>query len=89
MEPDPDDRYEPLPERLIREAIEAGEFDDLPGQGKPIPGAGTSDDELWWVRRWLRRNGIGADPGPGGGPTAPPSSPHRRYGENARQWNSG
>ena len=52
----PDDRYETLAERLIREAIEAGEFEDLPGEGKPLPGAGTWDDELWWVRSWLRRN---------------------------------
>ncbi|MFP3880762.1 MAG: DUF1992 domain-containing protein [Actinomycetota bacterium] len=43
-------------ERLIQEAMEAGEFDDLPGTGKPIPGAGTVDDELWWVRSWLQRN---------------------------------
>lgn len=43
-------------ERLIRKAMEAGEFDDLPGTGEPIPGAGTVDDELWWVRSWLQRN---------------------------------
>lgn len=52
-------RFESLPERLIREASEAGEFDDLLGAGKPIPGAGTVDDELWWVRAWLERNEIG------------------------------
>ena len=49
MKPHGADRFESLPERLIREAIEAGEFDDLPGEGEPIPGAGTVDDELWWV----------------------------------------
>lgn len=47
---------ESYPERLIREAIEAGEFDDLTGTGRPIPGRGTRDDELWWVRTWVRRN---------------------------------
>ena len=52
----PEDQHETLPERLIREAIEAGEFDDLPGVGKPLPGAGTADDGLWWVREWLMRN---------------------------------
>jgi hypothetical protein len=56
------DRYESLPERLIREAIEAGEFDDLPGEGEPIPGGGRPDDELWWTRAWLKRNGIGPQP---------------------------
>ena len=50
------DVCESLPERLIRETIEAGEFDALPGAGKPIPGAGVPDDDLWWVREWLKRN---------------------------------
>lgn len=50
------DRYENHVDRLIRESIERGEFDDLPGKGKPIPGAGSVDDDLWWVRRWVRRN---------------------------------
>ncbi|HIE21076.1 MAG TPA: DUF1992 domain-containing protein [Acidimicrobiia bacterium] len=36
--------------------MEAGEFDDLPGEGEPLPGAGTPDDEYWWVRKWLERN---------------------------------
>jgi hypothetical protein len=47
---------ESYPERLIREAIEAGEFDELRGIGKPIPGRGTTDDDLWWVREWVSRN---------------------------------
>lgn len=63
MEREVDPRFESLPERLIREAIEAGEFDDLPGEGKPLPGAGTADDELWWVRQWLKRNSIGRETG--------------------------
>jgi hypothetical protein len=41
---------------LIKEADARGEFDNLPGTGKPIPGAGTKDDDLWWVRSWLERN---------------------------------
>jgi len=51
-------RFESLSERLIREAMEAGEFDDLPGEGNPLPGAGTPDDDNWWVRSWLERNGV-------------------------------
>jgi Domain of unknown function (DUF1992) len=64
MEHELGERFETLPERLIREAIEAGEFDDLPGEGKPLPGAGRPDDELWWVRSWLRRNSGAAGSGP-------------------------
>ena len=55
-EPEAEHGFETLAERLIREAIEAGEFDDLPGEGKPLPGAGKPDDDLWWVRSWLERN---------------------------------
>jgi len=47
---------EPLPERLIREAMERGDFDDLPGTGKPLPGRGTIDDQYWWVREWVKRD---------------------------------
>jgi hypothetical protein len=50
------EHLEPVAERIVREAIEAGEFDDLAGTGKPIPGRGTVDDELWWVRSWVERN---------------------------------
>lgn len=53
------DSVEPFADRLIREAIERGEFDDLPGVGKPIPGAGTNDDPGWWIRSWLQRNVVG------------------------------
>ena len=50
------DIVETYADRLIREAMEAGEFEDLAGTGQPIPGAGTVDDEMWWVRSWLKRN---------------------------------
>ena len=50
------DSVESYADRLIREAIAAGEFDDLPGTGEPIPGAGTRDDTGWWIRLWLDRN---------------------------------
>ncbi len=51
-----EDRLETHVDRLIREAMEAGQFDELKGVGRPIPGAGTKDDDLWWVRSWLQRN---------------------------------
>ena len=52
----PPDDFETNTDRIIREAMEAGEFDDLPGEGKPIPGAGSVDDEYWWIRSWVKRN---------------------------------
>ncbi len=48
-------RYESWVERQIREAIERGEFDNLPGAGKPIPDLNGRDDENWWVKRLLER----------------------------------
>ena len=58
MDPGTGDVLEPRVERLIREAMEAGEFDELPGAGKPLPGAGVYDDNLWWVRAWVERNDL-------------------------------
>jgi hypothetical protein len=42
-------------ERQIREAMERGEFDNLPGAGRPIPDLDKPHDELWWVKQKLRR----------------------------------
>lgn len=38
-------------ETLIQQAIRRGEFDDLPGAGKPLAGLGDSHDPDWWIRR--------------------------------------
>ena len=59
------DRFENHVDRIIREAMERGEFDDLPGTGRPISGAGTKDDDLWWIRRWVRRSLREDEPGTG------------------------
>jgi Domain of unknown function (DUF1992) len=45
-------------ERQIREATERGEFDNLPGAGRPIPDLDEPHDELWWVKRKLRREDL-------------------------------
>ena len=47
--------FETWVERQIREATERGEFDNLPGAGKPIEDLDKSHDELWWVKQKLRR----------------------------------
>ncbi len=56
MKDAPGEPFESHVDRLLREAMERGDFDDLPGKGKPIPGAGTKDDEYWWLRKWVKRN---------------------------------
>ena len=50
--------YESWVERQIREATERGEFDNLPGAGKPLPGLNGRDDEDWWVKGFLEREKI-------------------------------
>lgn len=44
-------------EKAIREAQERGEFDDLPGAGKPLTGLGANQtaDPDWWVKGLVRR----------------------------------
>jgi hypothetical protein len=48
-------RWESAIDKQIREAQERGDFDNLPGTGKPLPGAGEPYDENWWVKGLLRR----------------------------------
>ena len=51
------DPWESPVERAIREAQERGEFDNLPGAGKPLRGIGASDvdDPDWWVKGLVQR----------------------------------
>ena len=42
----------------IRQAMERGEFDDLPGAGKPIRDLGTHHDPDWWVKQLVEREKI-------------------------------
>jgi hypothetical protein len=54
--------WEDRVERLIREAQERGEFDRLPGAGKPIPGLDRPHDPYWWVKQLLAREGVDLSP---------------------------
>jgi hypothetical protein len=54
-------RYESVVEQRIREAQEQGAFDDLPGAGRPLRGLHGPQDENWWVRSYLEREGLPAD----------------------------
>lgn len=51
-------RFETWIDRQIRQATERGEFDDLPGAGKPLRGLDRSYDEMWWIKDKLRREGL-------------------------------
>ncbi|GAA5146274.1 DUF1992 domain-containing protein [Microbacterium pseudoresistens] len=66
-EPDADARPQPvlnaenmpaIVETAIQVAIRRGEFDDLPGAGKPIEGLGAQHDPDWWIRRKIERENL-------------------------------
>ena len=42
----------------IQQAMERGDFDDLPGYGKPIEGIGTDHDPDWWLKKLVEREQI-------------------------------
>lgn len=54
--------FESWIDRQIRTAQERGQFDNLPGAGKPIPGAGKPDDPMWWVNQLIEREQISVLP---------------------------
>ncbi|MFI9820831.1 DUF1992 domain-containing protein [Streptomyces sp. NPDC052013] len=55
--------FESFADKQIRDAEARGEFDRLPGAGKPLPRdvEGTYD-ELWWVKRKMAREGLSVLP---------------------------
>ncbi|MGI9822338.1 DUF1992 domain-containing protein [Agromyces sp. Marseille-Q5079] len=42
-------------ETAIQQAIRRGEFDNLPGAGKPLEGLTGQHDPDWWIRRKIER----------------------------------
>ncbi|PRX98177.1 DUF1992 domain-containing protein [Allonocardiopsis opalescens] len=67
--------FESFIDRQIREAEERGDFDDLPGAGKPIPGIDRPHDEDWWIKQKLRRENVSF---------LPPTLALRKEAEDAR-----
>ncbi|MET8426688.1 DUF1992 domain-containing protein [Nocardia sp. NPDC004860] len=51
--------FESWIDKQVREATERGEFDNLKGAGRPIP-PGAADED-WWLRNYLKREGLGGD----------------------------
>src|SRR5436190_20769076 len=67
QQPNPDRPKRPLSwnllaEERIQSAMEEGQFANLPGFGKPIPGIDEPHDELWWVKDKLKREQISSLP---------------------------
>ncbi|MFE2528214.1 DUF1992 domain-containing protein [Streptomyces sp. NPDC059382] len=63
-------------DRQIREAAERGEFENLPGYGKPLASLDAPYDELWWIKGKLHREGFSP---------LPPSLALRKEAEDARE----
>lgn len=45
-------------DQQIRQAMARGDFDDLPGAGKPIKDLGTTHDPDWWLKKLIEREQI-------------------------------
>ncbi len=46
----------------IRQAMERGDFDDLPGRGKPIQDLGDHHDPDWWIKKLVEREHVAVLP---------------------------
>ena len=46
----------------IQEAMKRGDFDNLPGAGKPIEGLGAQHDPDWWLKKLIERERISVLP---------------------------
>lgn len=49
-------------EQQLRIAQERGEFDNLPGTGKPIEGLGSQHDPDWWLKKLVERERLSVLP---------------------------
>jgi hypothetical protein len=54
--------WDDLVEERIRQAQDDGQFDQLAGLGEKCAAIDEPYDELWWVRRLLKREGLGSLP---------------------------
>ncbi|SNT45830.1 J-domain-containing protein [Rhodococcoides kyotonense] len=53
--------FESFVDKQIREAQEQGAFENLEGAGKPIPKGTGPNDELWWIKGYLKRENLSTD----------------------------
>jgi Domain of unknown function (DUF1992) len=47
-----------ISENRVQQAIDEGQFDNLPGTGKPIPDIDEPYDPDWWLKQWIRRESL-------------------------------
>ncbi len=68
--------FESFVDRQIRQATERGDFEDLPGYGKPLASLDAPYDELWWIKGKMHREGFAV---------LPPALALRKEAEDARE----
>ncbi|MFE5807467.1 MULTISPECIES: DUF1992 domain-containing protein [unclassified Streptomyces] len=68
--------FESFVDRQIRQATERGDFESLPGYGKPLASLDAPYDELWWIKGKLHREGFAV---------LPPALALRKEAEDARE----
>ncbi|AQT71641.1 MULTISPECIES: DnaJ family domain-containing protein [Streptomyces] len=68
--------FESFVDRQIRQAAARGDFEELPGFGKPLASLDAPYDELWWIRDKMHREGFAA---------LPPALALRKEAEDARE----
>ncbi|WP_371617656.1 DUF1992 domain-containing protein [Streptomyces sp. NBC_00454] len=68
--------FESFVDRQIRQAAERGEFEELPGFGKPLASLDAPYDELWWIKGKLHGEGFAV---------LPPALALRKEAEDARE----
>ncbi len=54
--------FETWVDAQIRASRERGEFDNLPGHGKPLPNLDVYADDLWWIKQLLKREELSFTP---------------------------
>ena len=54
--------WDALVEERIQNALAEGRFDNLPDFGQPCAAIDEPYDELWWIRRLMRREGLAVLP---------------------------
>ncbi|MET8330284.1 DUF1992 domain-containing protein [Streptomyces sp. NPDC005181] len=50
--------FESWVDKQIRESEQRGDFSQLPGFGKPLPGIDRPYDEAWWIKAKMQREGV-------------------------------